>query len=95
MSADLRAIEIYGTVDEEHRLHLDEDVPIGDPSRVRVIILVPGTSDDEVRAEQGDMDEPHGSAPRHATLHLTSSTTLRKIYTPSPMDARSIRALGV
>jgi len=57
VSADLRAIEISGTVDEEHRLHLDEDVPIGGPSRVRVIILVPGTSDDEVRAEQGDMDE--------------------------------------
>lgn len=57
MSADLRAIEISGTVDEQHRLHLDEDVPISGPSRVRVIILVPDTAHDERRAEPGDMEE--------------------------------------
>jgi hypothetical protein len=36
-----RAIETTGTVDGEHRLVLDEPLPIAGLSRVRVIILVP------------------------------------------------------
>ena len=36
-----RAIETTGTVDEEHRLVLDEPLPIAGPRRVKVIILVP------------------------------------------------------
>ena len=40
MEATLRAIEITGTVDREHRLVLDAPLPIAGPSRVRVIILV-------------------------------------------------------
>lgn len=36
-----RAIETTGIVDKEHRLVLDEPLPIMGPSRVRVIILVP------------------------------------------------------
>ena len=36
----LKAIEMSGRVDEQHRLQLDRPVPIGGPSSVRVIILV-------------------------------------------------------
>ena len=48
MNAALRAIEVAGTIDEQHQLHLDEQLPVSGPSRVRVIILVP---------DQTDMDE--------------------------------------
>ena len=48
MNAGLRAIEVGGTVDERRQLHLDEQLPIDGPSRVRVIILVTeGTDLDE------------------------------------------------
>jgi len=40
-----RAIETTGTVDSEHRLVLDEPLPIAGPSRVKVIILLPEESD--------------------------------------------------
>jgi hypothetical protein len=40
-----RAIETTGTVDKEHRLVLDEPLPIAGPSRVKVIILLPEDSD--------------------------------------------------
>ena len=43
-----RAIETTGTVDKEHRLVLDEPLPIAGPSRVKVIILLP---------EDADLDE--------------------------------------
>lgn len=43
-----KAIEITGTVDEMHRLLLDEPVPIAGPSKVRVIILL---------NEEADIDE--------------------------------------
>lgn len=36
-----KAIETQGTIDKEHRLVLDEALPIEGPQRVRVIILVP------------------------------------------------------
>lgn len=39
------AVETTGTVDKEHRLVLDEPLPIEGPSRVRVIILLPGDTD--------------------------------------------------
>ena len=41
----MKAIETSGTIDEEHRLHLDGPVPVAGPSRVRVIILVPDDDD--------------------------------------------------
>jgi hypothetical protein len=40
-----RAIETTGTVDKEHRLVLDEPLPITGPSRVKVIILLPEDTD--------------------------------------------------
>ena len=48
MAATTKAIEMTGTVDKEHQLHLDGSVPLAGPSRVRVIILVP---------EEADIDE--------------------------------------
>jgi hypothetical protein len=41
MDAALTAIETTGTVDEHHRLSLDEDLPVTGPIRVRVIVLYP------------------------------------------------------
>jgi hypothetical protein len=45
MEGTLRAIEIGGTIDEKHQLHLDRPIPIDGPSRVRVIILVPESAE--------------------------------------------------
>ncbi len=43
MRIPLKAIEVTGIVDEEHRLHLDEPLSLVGPGRVRVIILVEDT----------------------------------------------------
>jgi len=43
-----RAVETTGTIDKEHRLILDEPLPIEGPSRVKVIVLV---------ADDDDLDE--------------------------------------
>ncbi len=45
MGVPLKAIETTGTVDAEHRLVLDEPLPLAGSSRVRVIILVEGETD--------------------------------------------------
>jgi hypothetical protein len=44
----MKAVETTGTVDEQHRLHVDGTLPIDGPSKVRVLVLVP---------EDGEMDE--------------------------------------
>ena len=44
----MKAVETTGTIDEQHRLHVDEPLPIDGPSKVRVLVLVP---------EDGEMDE--------------------------------------
>ena len=44
----MKAVETTGTVDEQHRLHVEEALPIDGPSKVRVLVLVP---------EDGEMDE--------------------------------------
>jgi hypothetical protein len=41
METPLTAIELTGTIDEHHRLCLDEALPISGPQRVRVILLYP------------------------------------------------------
>lgn len=41
MSNVLSSIEITGVVDRQHRLHLDEQLPLTGPKRVRVIVLYP------------------------------------------------------
>ena len=45
VNAGLWAVEVGGTVYERRQLHLDEQLPIEGPSRVRVIILVNGGTD--------------------------------------------------
>jgi hypothetical protein len=41
MPAGFKAIDIGGTIDAQRHLHLDTDLPVAGPSRVRVIILIP------------------------------------------------------
>jgi hypothetical protein len=36
----MKAIEMTGTIDTQRQLHLDEPLPPGGPSRVRVIIFM-------------------------------------------------------
>jgi hypothetical protein len=45
MDLPLTAIEVTGTVDEQHQLRLDESLPILGPQRVRVIVLYPLNED--------------------------------------------------
>ncbi len=50
MEAAMTAIETTGTVDADHRLMLDEALPVSGPMRVRVIVLYPvadGMDEDE------------------------------------------------
>jgi hypothetical protein len=44
----MKAVETTGTIDKEHRLHVNEALPIDGPSEVRVLVLVP---------ENGEPDE--------------------------------------
>ena len=48
MESTWKALEVAGTIDEQQQLHLDTQLPIAGPTRVRVIILIP---------EQTDIDE--------------------------------------
>ncbi len=41
MEATMTAIEATGMVDEQHRLKLDDALPVAGPMRVRVIVLYP------------------------------------------------------
>ena len=41
----MKAIETTGIIDKQHRLVLDEILPIAEKSKVRVIILLPEESD--------------------------------------------------
>lgn len=41
MEVRMTAIEMTGTVDKNHRLQLDGELPITGPARVRVIVLHP------------------------------------------------------
>jgi hypothetical protein len=41
MEAAMTAIETTGVIDENHRLRLDEALPVDGPMRVRVIVLYP------------------------------------------------------
>ena len=45
MDSMMTALELTGTIDKNHHLHLDSAVPIYGPTRVRVIILY--SPDDE------------------------------------------------
>ncbi len=41
METTLTALEVTGTIDEHHQLHLDTLLPVSGPKRVRVIVLYP------------------------------------------------------
>ena len=41
MESTMKAIEVNGTIDAEHHLILDEQLPVEGPTRVRVVILLP------------------------------------------------------
>jgi len=45
MQARTKAIKTTGTIDAQHHLVLDGELPIKGPTRVRVIMLVPEESD--------------------------------------------------
>ena len=42
----MRAVEVQGNIDEKGQLSLDEPIEVTNPSRVRVIVLFPETTDD-------------------------------------------------
>ena len=44
-----KAIEMQGTINKDHRLVLDEALPVEGPKRVRVIILLPQEAEIEER----------------------------------------------
>ena len=46
-----KALEVMGTIDEQHQLHLDSPLPFSSPSRVKVIIVF------SEEADGADMDE--------------------------------------
>ena len=46
-----KTLEVMGTIDEQHQLHLDTLLPLSGPSRVRVIIVF------SEEADGADMEE--------------------------------------
>jgi hypothetical protein len=48
MSTPVRAIETTGVIDEKSQLRLDAPLPVVGPSRVRVIVLIPGGEHNEI-----------------------------------------------
>ncbi|MEA2693813.1 MAG: hypothetical protein QOJ16_3200, partial [Acidobacteriota bacterium] len=48
----MTAIETTGMVDEQHRLRLDEILPLAGPMRVRVIVLYPLPEEQEEPGEE-------------------------------------------
>ncbi|HEU5011681.1 MAG TPA: hypothetical protein VFT66_03985 [Roseiflexaceae bacterium] len=47
MEAELTAIELTGTVDENQHLQLDTALPINGPKRVRIILLYSATDEND------------------------------------------------
>jgi hypothetical protein len=45
VAAEMKAIEVTGSVDARRQLHLDQQLPIDGPARVRVIVLVDDAGD--------------------------------------------------
>jgi hypothetical protein len=48
MGVPVRAIETTGVIDEKRQLRLDTPLPVAGPRRVRVIVLFPEESYDEI-----------------------------------------------
>jgi hypothetical protein len=56
MEIPMTAIEMTGTVDENHQLQLDGILPITGPKRVRVIVLSPLAEKAEGQSEWNEME---------------------------------------
>ncbi|MBI3537869.1 MAG: hypothetical protein HY070_09960 [Chloroflexi bacterium] len=50
METNMQAIEVNGFVDENHQLHLEQELTVNGPTRVKVIVLYP-------LSENGDESE--------------------------------------
>ncbi len=76
MDVPMTAIEMTGTVDENHQLKLDGALPIAGPKRVRVIVLSPLT---EITEEMSEMEWLKASLSNSAFEYLRDSE--EDIYT--------------
>jgi hypothetical protein len=56
MEVPMTAIEMTGTVDENHQLQLDGVLPIAGPKRVRVIVLSPLIENADEQSEWSEME---------------------------------------
>jgi hypothetical protein len=56
MEGPMTAIEMTGTVDENHQLQLDGKLPIAGPKRVRVIVLSPLTENADDQSEWNEIE---------------------------------------
>lgn len=65
MLVNLKAIEVAGTVDRDHQLHLDEPLPLDGPSRVRVIVLMP----EPAEIDEAEWLRSASSNPAFQSLH--------------------------
>lgn len=74
MGESLRSIETTGTVDANHQLHLDEQLPITGPISVWVLILV------AEEAELGEGEWLRGAATNPAFASLADPE--EDVYTP-------------
>ncbi len=52
----MRAIETTGILDRQGNLHLDRPQPIDQPSRVRIILLLPDTHEYDLSGMANDPD---------------------------------------
>lgn len=69
-----KAIETHGTIDKEHRLILDEALPVEGPQRVRVIILV------AEKAEQARSVSDYEQIPSRMLGRVFGSLSRTEIY---------------
>ncbi len=65
MEAAMTAIETTGMIDEDHRLRLDEALPIDGPMRVRVIVLYPVLEEGEEVSEADWLRAAAGNSAFH------------------------------
>ncbi len=78
MKVPMTAIEMTGTVDENHQLKLDGPLPFAGPKRVRVIVLSPLT---EITEEVSEMEWLKASLSNSAFEYLRAPQ--EDIYTIS------------
>lgn len=71
MEATLTAIEVTGSIDEQHQLRLDHQLPIAGPKRVRVIVLYP-LSDEPDELDETEWLRAAATNPAFQFLHEVS-----------------------